>query len=177
MVFLEISIDCHINEYLQSGYEHSTLLMDHVYLPNSSSGPGDFYGLVLLQHIASEISLANLSKLTVPIVVIRHVQDILEKEDSNALFLGVQVEKQNLALASEHVDTSKIMKFLEAGAVDVVKSPFLQERIEALAIHGYRAHIDGLKDQPTFVAMKRQRKRSWVGIDEEKPYAYLRESM
>jgi len=33
------------------------------------------------------------------------------------------------------------------------------------------------KEEPSFALAKRNRKLSWVGLDEERPYAYLREVM
>jgi 3',5'-cyclic-nucleotide phosphodiesterase len=69
------------------------------------------------------------------------------------------------------------MRYLDVGAVDVLTSPLLQERLPSLGIHAYRAHKDASKDQRALLEMKRGRKRSWVGVDDQKPYAYLREAM
>ena len=69
------------------------------------------------------------------------------------------------------------MRYLDNGAVDVLTSPLLHERLPSLAIHAYRAHKDASKEQRALLEMKRGRKRSWVGIDDQKPYAYLREAM
>jgi 3',5'-cyclic-nucleotide phosphodiesterase len=69
------------------------------------------------------------------------------------------------------------MKYLDVGAVDVLTSPLLEERLPSIAIHAYRAHKESLKDQNAFLEVKRGRKRSWVGLDDQKPYAYLREAM
>jgi len=69
------------------------------------------------------------------------------------------------------------MRYLDVGAVDVLTSPLRQERLPSLGIHAYRAHKDASKDHRALLEMKRGRKRSWVGVDDQEPYAYLREAM
>ena len=44
-------------------------------------------------------------------------------------------------------------------------------------MHAYRRYKEVSKEDSNFALTKRNRKRSWVGIDEERPYAYLREVM
>lgn len=78
---------------------------------------------------------------------------------------------------SKCVEPIHAMRCLEAGARDVLASPMAISRIEVLSTHAFRAHIDGKKARPAFLEMKKARKLSWVGVDEEKPYAYLREIM
>ena len=46
-----------------------------------------------------------------------------------------------------------------------------------MAVHAYRRYKEVSKDDFGFALTKRNRKLSWVGIDEERPYAYLREVM
>jgi 3',5'-cyclic-nucleotide phosphodiesterase len=74
-------------------------------------------------------------------------------------------------------DQRRTIKYLDIGAVDVLPSPVLQERLPSLAVHAYRAHKDASKEHRAMMDMKRGRKRSWVGVDDQKPYAYLREAM
>lgn len=75
------------------------------------------------------------------------------------------------------LDQRRTMRYLDTGAVDVLTSPLLHERLPSLAIHAYRAHKDASKEQRALLEMKRGRKRSWVGVDDQQPYAYLREAM
>lgn len=75
------------------------------------------------------------------------------------------------------LDHSRTLRYLDIGAVDVLTSPFLRERLPGLASHAYRAHKEMAREQRALVAMKSGRKRSWVGLDNQKPYAYLREAM
>jgi hypothetical protein len=75
------------------------------------------------------------------------------------------------------LDQKRTVQYLDVGAVDVLTSPLLKERLPSLGIHAYRAHRDASKDHRALLEMKRGRKRSWVGVDDQKPYAYLREAM
>ena len=186
IVFLEIYADVYKNEHRQRSlvYPTTNLVMDHYSQLDATASPENFNGFVLLRHIKSEMSHANISKLIVPIVMLRDSEGAgqgimnnhsVQKTSTSTSASGRPADGPSLA--RQAMSSSDILKFLEAGAVDIVTSPLLQERIEALSIHGYRAHIQGLKEQSAFVATKRQRKRSWVGVDEERPFAYLRESM
>jgi 3',5'-cyclic-nucleotide phosphodiesterase len=71
-----------------------------------------------------------------------------------------------------------MLQCLDAGALDVVKSPLDKAGIMGLTVHAYRIYKSAKKEQGGFMAMtRRNRKQSWVGVEEEKPYAYLREAM
>lgn len=160
------------------------------------SNPEDFYGLNLLKHIANEMSYSTISRLLVPIAVVRNGASAPVNSSATAASgltrlprpgdLSISVKKQH---ASEEdivihsfdpdmpTERKRLLKCLEAGATDLVQSPLTRERVFALGVHAYRAHVQGLRDQAMFQEINRNRKRSWVGVDEEKPYAYLRESM
>jgi len=56
-------------------------------------------------------------------------------------------------------------------------SPMNDKCINNLEVHAYRAQLDAARDQKALVELRRGRKRSWVGICEEKPFSYLREAM
>jgi 3',5'-cyclic-nucleotide phosphodiesterase len=142
------------------------------------------YGLRLLQWIASETQYRNLSRLFIPIAVLSTNKPHLSSSTSGSGYSvsGVlslhSTETGRLDPASPaNLDTGQILGYLDAGAADVVPSPFQKERIAGLAVHAYRAHKEVLKEQKAFLAVKRGRKRSWVGVDDERPYAYLREAM
>ena len=189
MVFLDITIDPQSNtEQAQPSKVHrratssaSAAISDS---PQYGDSPvsDDFYGIVLLKHIGLEISNSNLSKLTVPIAVVHEARNRpAARTPTESRFRSTEALSQRIPPESTTfanlVDPARMIKFLEAGAIDVVQSPFSRERLEGLAVHGYRGYVEGLKEQPAFLELKRMRKRSWVGVDEEKPYAYLRESM
>ena len=62
------------------------------------------------------------------------------------------------------------------GASDVLKTPLTSERASSLPAHAFRTLQASLhNDIPSGPA--NNRRSSWVGVDETKPYAYLRESM
>ena len=142
------------------------------------------YGIQLLQWIASEIQYQSLSKLIVPVAVVSIPDGATattsrrranSKTDGTTFGAGISTSKRpGLVVPLDQVRT---MRYLDVGAVDVLTSPLLQERLPSLGIHAYRAHKDASKDQRALLEMKRGRKRSWVGVDDQKPYAYLREAM
>ena len=143
-----------------------------------------FYGIGLLRHFNLEITEGNLSKLTVPIAFAHSDRKSASSDapTANGIPPASDNEDQSaLSHPTSHrpsvVAPARIITYLQEGAIDVVQAPFTTERLEALAVHGYRAHIEGVRTQPAFFETLRMRKRSWVGMDEEKPYAYLRESM
>ena len=79
---------------------------------------------------------------------------------------------------SDIIDAQLMLQCLDAGALDVVKSPLDKAGIMGLTVHAYRIYKNAKKEQGGFMAMaRRSRKQSWVGMEEEKPYAYLREAM
>ena len=144
------------------------------------------YGLKLLQWISSEIQYQSLSKLIVPVAVVaipkHNHHDNPPRERSNSE-MNAQINYDSFPGSSRPaglvvpLDQVRTMKYLDVGAVDVLTSPLLHERLPSLGIHAYRAHRDASKDQRALLEMKRGRKRSWVGVDDQKPYAYLREAM
>lgn len=67
-------------------------------------------------------------------------------------------------------------EYFALGVADVLKTPISPDRASSLPAHVYRTN------QAPFEGGVRQdqaskRRASWVGVDETKPYAYLRESM
>lgn len=144
------------------------------------------YGLKLLQWIASEIQYQSLSKLVVPVAVVsipdHNTLQLPSRQSSSPAVPQASREPTRLSPKKQAglvvpLDQTRTMRYLDVGAVDVLTSPLLQERLPSLGIHAYRAHRDASKDQRAILDMKRGRKRSWVGVDEQKPYAYLREAM
>jgi 3',5'-cyclic-nucleotide phosphodiesterase len=134
-----------------------------------------------------DIQQHNLSKLVVPVAVVAipdQVQkDIFSSEDTliaQPAPLKAHSTKSTLqrgATINIPLDQERTMKYLDIGAADVLTSPLLKDRLPSLAVHAYHAHKEALKDQRALLDMKRGRKRSWVGLDDQKPYAYLREAM
>ena len=128
---------------------------------------GDAYGLRLLQRIVSEAHLRNLSKLIVPVSVITF-------PESEPATDAVQASK----FKTNRAFNRPLMKgCLKLGATDVFFSPIQPQSITSLEIRAYWAHKSVARDQQAVLELQRGRKRSWVGIADNRPYAYLRENM
>lgn len=128
----------------------------------------DIYGSRLLSHLASEIQVKKLSKLIIPIAVVRG----FEKGGLSSISNSPNIQ------GSQGLDEGgRLFRFMDAGAVDVLTSPVTKDRAQSLVAQAYRIFKETTKLDGSFLAAKRSRKMSWVGVDEEKPFAYLRESM
>jgi hypothetical protein len=141
----------------------------------------ELYGLALLQRIISESYLRSLSKLVLPVpIVVFPLADSPKASDSSS---DVREEFANAKLhpgspTSRRVANRRMLKkCLDLGAIDVMASPMNGKCITNLEVHAYRAHREAARDQKALLEVRRGRKRSWVGISEEKPFAYLREAM
>ncbi|OCL04925.1 HD-domain/PDEase-like protein [Glonium stellatum] len=132
--------------------------------------PEDIYGMHLLQHVSSEIQSRNLSKLVVPVVVLSG----LDREWASSNLPSPSVHGSQVL-----TDTVRLVRYLDAGAVDVLSSPLSKDHVHGLAVHAYRIHKEVSREELGFLTNKRNRKLSWVGVgvDDTKPYAYLREAM
>lgn len=156
-----------------------------------SAESSGFYGLALLEHISTEISNSNFSKLIVPVAMVLFVHP-----SHPSSFRGGSVHSHrpspgalrrisgSIPLAQEEnddnhafIDPRKMLPCLQAGAVDVLTSPLQRNRINGLTAHAYRAYKDYCQDSTAFLSTNSLRKRSWVGYEDKKPYAYLREDM
>ena len=143
--------------------------------PDVGSPRTNFYGLALLKHFKLEMSESKLSKLTVPVAFVHSNQD--SGPGPNGLPVSARQETDSEYAAKARSTSTRTITLLQEGAVDVIESPFAKERLDALGAHAYRAHIEGHRTQAAFLESRQMRKRSWVGVDEEKPFAYLREAM
>ncbi|KAF2819962.1 HD-domain/PDEase-like protein [Ophiobolus disseminans] len=130
--------------------------------------PDDIYGMHLLTHVSSEISSRNFSRLVVPVVMLTGLErDAAPSGLPSPGILGAQVL----------TDTVRLTRYLDAGAFDVLPSPLSKHRMHGLVIHAYRLQKEFTREETSFLTNKRNRKLSWVGVDDSKPYAYLREAM
>ncbi|QPH02037.1 hypothetical protein C2857_006242 [Epichloe festucae Fl1] len=136
----------------------------------------ELYGLSLLQKIITEAHLRGLSKLVVPVPVISHtepnVSEAGRQMTDGALETTPSTPEALLAASRRLIRTC-----LDIGAVDVRISPLSSNCVTTLEICAYKAHRDAIKEQQAMLEVTKGRKRSWVGINEQKPFAYLREAM
>jgi 3',5'-cyclic-nucleotide phosphodiesterase len=153
-----------------------------------SSEADESYGLQLLSRITSDLQVDEGAKLVIPVALVR-----MKRKRSNATAVtsarnSHSGKDSSLSTTFEDkpspVDSNMMLQCLDAGALDVVPSPLNNEKIMGLTVHAYRIYKTAKKEQSAFlasaskfVAAARRRKQSWVGIEEEKPYAYLREAM
>ncbi len=149
----------------------------------------DVHGMRLLHYISLDIQNESASKLIVPVAVLNlldghnrsSVSSVKRDLTSEAWFESSDPTASSIrespAGTQLSVEPSQMLRCLDAGAADVLTSPLRKDRVFGLTSHAYRARKEATKERSTFLATRRLRKRSWVGVDEEKPYAYLRESM
>ncbi|KAL1859611.1 hypothetical protein VTK73DRAFT_7526 [Phialemonium thermophilum] len=141
----------------------------------------DLYGLALLQRIVAESYIRNLSKLVVPIPIVSFPPSDLPDHDDSEHDARDEIANRKLYPRSSKdqraANRRMVKRCLDLGATDVMASPMNVKCITNLEVHAYRAHRDAARDQKALLDLRRGRKRSWVGISEEKPFAYLREAM
>ena len=148
-----------------------------------SSESDESYGLQLLSRISSDIQVQDGPSVIIPVALLRSQ----ESESGFGHGRGPSVSSafyqtsESASTTSEErtvvIDSKTMLKCLDAGAVDVLPSPLEKVRVMGLTVHAYRVYKNATKEQSRFLTTKRHRKQSWVGVDDHKPYAYLREAM
>ena len=141
----------------------------------------EYYGVTLLKHLATEAHQDGIAKLVIPIAVIRNGKRLSVRNSSDSFSVVNLCDslRANVQASTSFqlVDTPLLMKCLDAGATDAFNSPLTADRLQQIIVAAYKAHLQHAKTKPDRLDLKRMRKRSWVGVEEERPYAYLRESM
>ncbi|RKF54845.1 putative 3 5 -cyclic nucleotide phosphodiesterase [Erysiphe neolycopersici] len=146
----------------------------------------DKYGLELLQYIASEIEHQSLSSLIVPVAMVEapnldtyitRSNSLISLQPPHIISPRGPLDQRDLSPSSNY--QLHTVRSFDTGAVDVLISPIAEERLSSLLTHAYRAHYNALKEHRALIERRRNRKRSWVGVDvnDQKPYAHLREVM
>lgn len=185
-----VLVDIPYEDHAEEAQAHANRTPSPMSQRINSTSPEDvdhaFYGLSLLRCISLDIQQHNLSKLVVPVAVVmmpeqghsevRAQERKQEKAEQGSAWTPFAT-RIRAGSVSVPLDQKRTMKYLDVGAVDVLTSPLLKDRLPSLAVHAYRAHKESLKEHNAFLEVKRGRKRSWVGLDDQKPYAYLREAM
>ncbi|KIV89109.1 hypothetical protein, variant [Exophiala mesophila] len=151
-----------------------------------SSESDESYGLQLLSRIASDLQVEEGVKLIIPVAIVlpkrkdSHDQtdDEVQPSTISRAPYGPEAQPVEIKDNSDIIDERLMLQCLDAGALDVVRSPLDKAGIMGLTVHAYRIYKNAKKEQTGFMAMSRRgRKQSWVGVEDEKPYAYLREAM
>jgi 3',5'-cyclic-nucleotide phosphodiesterase len=136
-----------------------------------SSESSDSYGVQLLALLSSDLQLLEGPKLITPIAMMRTPGGLGEEGEG----LTPWQLQQKLCTFSSVMTLPQ--RCLDAGAADVLCQPLEDARVEGLLVHAYRVKRSAQKEMTRFLSVKKSRKQSWVGVHDEKPYAYLREAM
>lgn len=134
-------------------------------MPPSASQNAAVYDTNLLRSISSHIARSKLSSL---IVLLAFIELSADAPDADH---GQSPSKEKPLVPQE------MLRCMDDGAVDVFFSPLTLDRIRSIASHAYRVRLEKSKQKALYQEGKKARKRSWVGMDDRKPYAYLREEM
>ncbi|KAL8836445.1 MAG: hypothetical protein Q9176_006299 [Flavoplaca citrina] len=121
--------------------------------------------LNLLRAIASRSTVAEPSTVIIPVAFIQSLEDL------------VHADPQEHSVNEEPLLPPELLRCFDDGAVDVVFGPLSFDRIRSIASQVYRYRKDRSRKRASSQEAKKSRKRSWVGFDDRKPYAYLREEM
>lgn len=135
-----------------------------------SSHSDEAPGLSLLSGVSNDIQVQDGPNLVIPIAILRATG---LSGPSDAAKLTSEPQAKN-PVTLEH---KQIARCLDAGAVDILLTPLDPTRIQGLVVHAYRTRRTAQKEMSRFLAHKKLRKLSWVGVHDEQPYAYLREAM
>lgn len=141
-----------------------------------SSESDESYGLQLLSRIASDLQVQERSNLIIPVAVVRR-RDLDASRRGSAIEAGLIEHGSGGKDDLREIDPQKMLRCLDAGAVDVLPSPMDQVRIMGLTVHAYRVYKTAKQEESSFLAHGRSRRQSWVGVDDPQPYGYLREAM
>ncbi|EED16869.1 high affinity cAMP phosphodiesterase, putative [Talaromyces stipitatus ATCC 10500] len=137
-----------------------------------SSEYSDSYGVQLLALLASDLQLQDGPKLITPIAMMRTPEG-----------LGEEAEKLQCSQLSQKLCATSLAlpslpsRCIDAGAADVLCQPLQEARVQGLLVHAYRVRRTARKEMTRFLSIKKSRKQSWVGVNAEKPYSYIREAM
>ncbi|OQE39369.1 hypothetical protein PENCOP_c007G08954 [Penicillium coprophilum] len=128
-------------------------------------------GLSLLSGVSNDLQAQEGPNLVIPIAILR-----LPTSDgpSDNAVTGPTSQPSQGSIAVEH---KQIARCLDAGAVDVLTTPLDRSRTRGLVVHAYRTRKAAQREMTRFLARRKQRKLSWVGVHDEQPYSYLREAM
>lgn len=148
-----------------------------------SSEEDESYGLQLLSRISSDIQVQEGPSVIIPVALLRTTESASGNGHTRGPSISsafYQASESGSTIADDKavaIDSKKMLKCLDAGAIDVLPSPLEKVRVMGLTVHAYRVYKNASKEQSRFLTTKRHRKQSWVGVDDHKPYAYLREAM
>ncbi|KAL8678077.1 MAG: hypothetical protein Q9186_005542 [Xanthomendoza sp. 1 TL-2023] len=119
----------------------------------------------LLKAITSQVAQTDSSTLIVPVAFIESLEVV------------THTGRQRQSPADQSLLPQEMLRCLDEGAVDVLFAPLSFDGVRIVASHVYRLRKDKSEKRAAASEARKSRKRSWVGFDDRKPYAYLREEM
>jgi 3',5'-cyclic-nucleotide phosphodiesterase len=128
--------------------------------------------LSLLSGVSNDIQAQEAPNLVIPVAILR-----LPAHDALSDNAGAGPTSHPSTQGPLTMEHKQIARCLDAGAVDVLAAPLDRSRIQGLVVHAYRTHKAAQREMSRFLARRKQRKLSWVGVHDEQPYSYLREAM
>lgn len=130
-------------------------------------------GLSFLQHLSMEKKKGSFLNVTAIVMLSgSHTQS----RDTHADAIQ-QRGRPSLGPTPSQKETFCNAPYLEAGAADIFRSPLTADRVQCLPAHAHRTSQDLLRRPSSSGSATPRRKSSWVGVNDSKPFAYLRESM
>ncbi|KAL1987954.1 hypothetical protein VTN96DRAFT_1478 [Rasamsonia emersonii] len=135
----------------------------------------DSYGIQLLALLTSDLQLQEGPKLIIPVALVRPYEQPAAKPSVEESEPDECPPDDDLSVSLP--EPSLCARCLDAGAVDILIQPLEKSRVDGLLVHAYRVRKAAQKEISRFMSVKKTRKRSWVGVHDEQPYAYLREAM
>lgn len=156
------------------------------------SNDDEHLGATLLQHISAQKADSKLSKLVIPIAMLHDrksggmaksqgLASHLTRPSSGGLdWISKSISsshKDSYTTTLSNIEPWKMLRCLQFGATEVLSSPLTEDRVANLVVHAYHTKEAAQKERSALLATRKIRKRSWVGFDDKKPYAYLREQM
>jgi 3',5'-cyclic-nucleotide phosphodiesterase len=129
-------------------------------------------GLSLLSGISNDIQGQEGPNLVIPIAILR-----LPSSDASVDHSAAGPTSSPQSQGPLTVEHKQIARCLDAGSADVLTTPLDRARVQGLVVHAYRTRKTAQREMSRFLARRKQRKLSWVGVHDEQPYSYLREAM
>ncbi|KAI1938728.1 3',5'-cyclic-nucleotide phosphodiesterase [Ophidiomyces ophidiicola] len=144
--------------------------------PTFSTESEELYGFHLLSRISTDVQDQEEPNNIVLVAILRYVKE-KNGGSSEQVAQGEELTRYSNNGPQATNEAKQIRRCLDAGAVDVLTYPFENSRVRALVSQAYRTQKAAQKDRARFLANRKVRRQSWVGSNDQQPYAYLREAM
>lgn len=142
--------------------------------PMSSTQPEGPYGMEFLTYLAYLIRTEHYGTRIVPVAVLSGQSTSANlKQKPTMTDAKLHGFRPSLSGSARPPQAT----YFEAGAVDVIVSPFPAERVQRLPAHAHRLNLERDPRRSSAYLPGHERKTSWVGTGEHKPYTHLKDRM